>query len=87
MPSNDGVPTVARSFRVLIIGGSYGGLAAALTLIDLSRGRPARFNYSPDATPPSHRIPIQITIVDERDGYCMPPSPLPSHHLQIRSCR
>lgn len=70
MPSNDGVLVAARAFRVLVIGGSYGGLAAALTLVDLSRGRVPRFSSNPDATPPPHRVPVQITVADERDGYC-----------------
>ncbi|KAJ5314831.1 Enoyl-CoA hydratase AKT3-1 [Penicillium atrosanguineum] len=69
MPSNDGVLAAGRAFRVLVIGGSYGGLAAALTLVDLSRGRVPRFSSNPDATPPPHRVPIQITVADERDGY------------------
>ncbi|KAF9253841.1 hypothetical protein DTO012A7_4947 [Penicillium roqueforti] len=69
MPSNDFVRTVSRNFRVLVIGGSYGGLSAALTLIDLSQGRLPRFNCNPDAKAPTHRIPIQITVVDKRDGY------------------
>ncbi|GLI72153.1 hypothetical protein PoHVEF18_000321 [Penicillium ochrochloron] len=69
MPSNDGMLAVARSFRVLVIGGSYGGLSAALNLWDLSRGRLPRFNYAYDGPAPAHRIPIQTTIVDERDGY------------------
>lgn len=70
MPSNDGVLAAARAFRVLIIGGSYGGLAAALTLVDLSRGRVPRFSSNPDANPSPYRVPIQITVADERDGYC-----------------
>lgn len=74
MPSNDGMLAVARSFRVLVIGGSYGGLSAALNLWDLSRGRLPRFNYAYDGPAPAHRIPIHTTIVDERDGYCRPPS-------------
>ncbi|KAJ5188232.1 FAD-dependent pyridine nucleotide-disulfide oxidoreductase [Penicillium cf. griseofulvum] len=69
MPSNDFVRTVSRNFRVLVIGGSYGGLATALALIDLSQGRLARFNCNPDAKAPTYRIPIQITVVDKRDGY------------------
>ncbi|KAJ5343711.1 FAD-dependent pyridine nucleotide-disulfide oxidoreductase [Penicillium brevicompactum] len=69
MPSNDFVRTVSRSYRVLVIGGSYGGLAAALSLIDLSNARVPRFTYNPEAKPPTHRIPIQITVVDKRDGY------------------
>lgn len=71
MPSNDGVRAVARSFRVLVIGGSYGGLAAALNLSDLARGRVIRFDSNPDSKPPSWKIPLQITVVDERDGYCI----------------
>jgi hypothetical protein len=70
MPSNDFVRTVSRSFRVLVIGGSYGGLAAALALVDLSHGHIARFSSNPDTKAPTHRIPIQITVVDKRDGYC-----------------
>lgn len=69
MPSNDGVPG-ARSFRVLVIGGSYAGLSTALTLVDLSRGRIPRFSYDREIAPPAHRIPVDITVVDERDGYC-----------------
>jgi hypothetical protein len=75
MPSNDFVRTVSRNFRVLVIGGSYGGLSAALALIDLSQGRLPRFNCNPDAKAPTHRIPIQITVVDKRDGYCKLKSP------------
>ncbi|QQK48456.1 Pyridine nucleotide-disulfide oxidoreductase AMID-like, putative [Penicillium digitatum] len=69
MPSNDFVRTVSRSFRVLVIGGSYGGLSAALALLDLSQGRLTRFNHSTESETPTHRIPIHITVVDKRDGY------------------
>ncbi|KAJ5552039.1 FAD-dependent pyridine nucleotide-disulfide oxidoreductase [Penicillium sp. DV-2018c] len=69
MPSNDFVQTISRKFRVLVIGGSYGGLAAALTLIDLSQGRVPRFDCNPNSAPPPYRLPIQITVVDKRDGY------------------
>lgn len=78
MPSNDGVPG-ARSFRVLIVGGSYGGLCTALTLVDLSRGRIPRFSYDRGIEPPAHRIPVQITVVDERDGYCKISAPFLIH--------
>ncbi|KAJ5779918.1 FAD-dependent pyridine nucleotide-disulfide oxidoreductase [Penicillium paradoxum] len=69
MPSNDFVRTVSRNFRVLVIGGSYGGLAAALALIDLSQARLPRFNCNSNAKAPAHRMSIQITVVDKRDGY------------------
>ena len=59
----------SSTFRVLIIGGSYGGLAAALNLLDLCQGNPARFK--PDELSSSQAtVQVQITIVDERDGYC-----------------
>jgi hypothetical protein len=57
--------------KVLIIGGSYGALAATLNLLDLCHGRAPRF--PPETSPgPSalQKIRVQITIVDERDGFC-----------------
>ena len=70
MPSVDCVATGAK---VLVLGGSYGGLAAALNLLDLCAGKPARFAPSStekSAAPKRATIPIQIKVVDERDGYC-----------------
>lgn len=57
-------------FRVLILGGCYGGLSTALNLLDLSEGRAARQG---SGVVPGHdgKIPIEVTIVDERDGFCM----------------
>ncbi|POS77775.1 oxidoreductase [Diaporthe helianthi] len=55
-------------FKVLVLGGCYGGLSAALNLLDLSEGRAARQG---NGAVPGHdgKITIDITIVDERDGY------------------
>ncbi|PYH91605.1 apoptosis inducing factor [Aspergillus ellipticus CBS 707.79] len=69
MPSATSTTPPPPEFRVLIVGGSYGGLCAALTLLDLSRGQVARFNFTENPQPPSRKIPIQITVVDERDGF------------------
>lgn len=57
-------------FKVLILGGCYGGLSAALNLIDLAEGRAARQG---NGVVPGHdgKVPVDITIVDERDGFCM----------------
>jgi len=55
------------STKVLVIGGAYAGLAASLNLLDLCAGRLARFNPK---TKPTEPLPIEIKIVDERDGYC-----------------
>ncbi|CAG8362590.1 unnamed protein product [Penicillium salamii] len=58
-------------FKVLIIGGSYAGLAATLNLVDLCQGRKCRFNVDEADKAPEHKVSVQVTIVDERDGYCM----------------
>lgn len=54
--------------KVLVLGGSYAGLAAALNLLDLCNSKPARF--TPDQVTETPRVPVQIKIVDKRDGYC-----------------
>ncbi|KAM7210648.1 apoptosis-inducing factor 2 [Rhypophila decipiens] len=58
-------------FRILVIGGSYGGLSAALNLQDLCRGKEPRCGPAPDREHQVEQpqIPIDITIVDERDGF------------------
>jgi hypothetical protein len=75
MPSNEG-PNILQSVpRILVIGGSYSGLAATVNLIDLCDGKQPRFtSTSTDVVSPKTKLPIKITIVDERDGYCMYPS-------------
>ncbi|KAK5072501.1 hypothetical protein LTR64_005026 [Lithohypha guttulata] len=56
-----------RPQRVLIIGGCYAGLAAATNLLDLCEGRAPRF--APTSEILKRDVPIDITIVDERDGF------------------
>ena len=78
--------------RVLVAGGSYGGLAATVHLLDHCSGSKARgkalaaavaaseqIDEGGDMTSkPPHvlanfefeRVPLEITIVDERDGFC-----------------
>ncbi|KAG8163762.1 hypothetical protein KVR01_007059 [Diaporthe batatas] len=57
-------------FKVLVLGGCYGGLSAALNLLDLTEGRAARQG---NGAVPGHdgKVPVDITIVDERDGYSL----------------
>jgi len=60
-------------FRVLVVGGSYGGLSAALNLQDLCSGRAPRCGEPPkEGEPPaeSFQVAVDITVVDERDGFC-----------------
>lgn len=55
-------------FKILIIGASYAGLSAALNLLDLCTGLPPR--SGPPPTIPPLTIPsIEITLLDERDGF------------------
>ncbi|KAK4100407.1 pyridine nucleotide-disulfide oxidoreductase-like protein [Parathielavia hyrcaniae] len=63
--------TTTHPFRVLVAGGAYGGLSAALNLQDLCRGLPPRCGPSPDGAGQIERpqFAVDITIVDERDGY------------------
>jgi hypothetical protein len=69
---------VARSqlTRVLVVGGSYAGLSVALNLLDLSNGLAPRFSGSKDPADISQQTPVEVTIVDERDGFCMVPTHL-----------
>ncbi|TLS29427.1 hypothetical protein PpBr36_02136 [Pyricularia pennisetigena] len=57
-------------FKVLVIGGSYAGISAALNLIDLCTGKTPRCGAKVDDSEAS-KIPINVdvTIVDERDGF------------------
>jgi hypothetical protein len=58
--------------KVLIVGGSYAGLAAALNLADLCSGKPSRGANppSPPEANPQPALPVEIKILDERDGFC-----------------
>ncbi|OJI96453.1 hypothetical protein ASPVEDRAFT_872200 [Aspergillus versicolor CBS 583.65] len=66
MPSFEHSPA---PFRVLILGGSYAGLAAALNLVDLCHGRRHRFSITDGDNGTGKVIPVQVTIVDPRDGW------------------
>ncbi|EFX03678.1 pyridine nucleotide-disulfide oxidoreductase [Grosmannia clavigera kw1407] len=60
--------SAASPFKVLVVGGSYAGLATALNLSDLCQGRDARGGWGVE-NPCKTIIHTDITIVDERDGF------------------
>ena len=64
--------------RVFIAGGCYAGIAAAVNLLDLANGRNPR-HEAPDVDYPHHpdhkTVDLEITIADERDGYCKTNTP------------
>jgi hypothetical protein len=60
---------------VLVIGGSYAGLAATITLLDLCRGKLSTGSVLPEGLDAKFQTPVQIKLVDERDGFCIPSLP------------
>lgn len=62
---------VEQPSRVLVSGGSYAGLSVTLNLLDLCNGLPSRFTGEKSSPDISKQVPIEVTIVDERDGFCM----------------
>jgi hypothetical protein len=65
-PSKDPSPV-----RVLIAGGAYAGLTAAINLVDLGQGLQPRqaeepYTHHPDLP----KVDFEVTVVDERDGFC-----------------
>ena len=69
MPSAvaDNSPTV----KVLVAGGSYAGLSTVVNLLDLGDGLSPRASPEPYAHHPDlAKVDFQITLVDERDGFC-----------------
>ncbi|KUJ10931.1 FAD/NAD(P)-binding domain-containing protein [Mollisia scopiformis] len=57
--------------KILVIGGCYGGLSAALNLHDLCSGKQSRatLHLPSEETGPRPKLPVDIKVVDERDGY------------------
>src|SRR5690349_9933626 len=61
--------------RVLVIGGSYAGLSAVINLLALANGAQHRTTSAalPPVTGDPLQSPLQITLVEEKDGFCMSP--------------
>jgi hypothetical protein len=57
--------------KVLVVGCAYGGITAVCNLLDLERGQ-ARQSVYPGAEFGGRRSKsgLEITVIDERDGYC-----------------
>ncbi|KAL5612612.1 hypothetical protein BROUX41_004293 [Berkeleyomyces rouxiae] len=65
------MPALVRpATRVLVVGGSYAGLSATVNLLDLTSGLQPRTGHSEyKHHPEAKTVPVDITIVDERDGF------------------
>lgn len=69
------LPTVPP-FKVFVAGTSYAGMSTALNLLDLSKGESPRLAHAPyEHHPDFSNVPVEITIADERDGFCKEPGP------------
>jgi hypothetical protein len=65
--------TNIRKPKVIIVGCSYAGMSATLTLAALKDGRPIPFASYGDYSHLRHAPTAQdfhVTIIDERDGFC-----------------
>ena len=57
--------------RVLVVGCAYGGISAVLNLLDYAQGKSRQSIYpGPDFKGARSRRGVEITVIDERDGYC-----------------
>lgn len=73
------IPAAAPQIKVLIVGGCYAGISTAVNLLDLANGFSPRLAWEPYIHHPDlPSIDLQITLVDERDGYCKSLKPLTS---------
>ncbi|KAK1514167.1 uncharacterized protein CCOS01_14107 [Colletotrichum costaricense] len=65
------LPGAIPPFKVFVIGGlSYAGVSTTLNLLDLSSGKSPRLAHIPyEHHPDFKNVPVEITLVDERDGF------------------
>ncbi|CAG5179230.1 uncharacterized protein ALTATR162_LOCUS9098 [Alternaria atra] len=62
--------SLSNPHRVLIVGCAYGGVSAAINLLDYSQGKARQSVYpGPDFQGARSRRGVEITVIDERDGY------------------
>ncbi|KAF1829188.1 FAD/NAD(P)-binding domain-containing protein [Decorospora gaudefroyi] len=61
---------LSNPHRVLVVGCAYGGISAVVNLLDYSRGQARQSVYpGPDFKGAQCRRGVEITVIDERDGY------------------
>lgn len=75
--------SLSAPHRVLVVGCAYGGISTVVNLLDCAKGKGLRENYMPEAADfkdKKSKQGLDITVLDERDGYCMssPESPYTS---------
>lgn len=66
--------SLSSPHRVLVVGAAYGGLSAVVNLLDCIKGKGLRETYGVEAAnfkDKRSKKGVEITVIDERDGYCM----------------
>ncbi|KAH4981175.1 hypothetical protein HBI76_173120 [Parastagonospora nodorum] len=62
--------SLSNPHRVLVVGCAYGGISAVLNLLDYSRDKAREHYYpGPDFKGAKSSRGVEITVIDERDGY------------------
>jgi len=66
-----GSTSLSNPHRVLIVGCAYGGISTVVNLLEYSQGKARKSVYpGPDFKGARSHRGIEITVIDERDGYC-----------------
>jgi hypothetical protein len=64
--------SLSSPHRVLVVGCAYGGISAVVNLLDLAQGKGRDAVYPvPDVKGRKTEKGVEVTVIDERDGYCM----------------
>ncbi|KAF2845540.1 FAD/NAD(P)-binding domain-containing protein [Plenodomus tracheiphilus IPT5] len=62
--------SLSNPHRVLIVGCAYGGISAVVNLLEYSQGKARQSVYpGPDFKGARSKRGVEITVIDERDGY------------------
>lgn len=71
LTDNLGGMSLSLPHRILVVGCAYGGIAAIVNLLELSNGKARQPIYpGPDFKGAKSRRGVEVTVIDERDGYC-----------------
>jgi hypothetical protein len=63
--------SLSSPHRILVVGCAYGGIAATVNLLELANGKARQPIYpGPDFKGAKSRRGVEVTVIDERDGYC-----------------
>jgi hypothetical protein len=62
---------LSHPHRILVVGCAYGGISAVINLLEYSQGKARQSVYpGPDFKGAKCSRGVEITVIDERDGYC-----------------